>query len=81
MNETLTNALCRQLGIRFPIFGLAHRVEVAAAISRAGGLGVYGAARDGPHELEEKLRLLRQLCPDHPVGVDLLLPTGLPEHN
>ncbi len=81
MNETLTNALCRQLGIRFPIFGLAHRVEVAAAISRAGGLGVYGAARDGPREIEEKLRLLRQLCPDYPVGVDLLLPTGLEEHN
>lgn len=80
MSEVLTNALCRQLGIRLPIFGLAHRVEVAAAISRAGGLGVYAAARDGPQELEHKLRLLRQLCPDHPVGVDLLLPTGLPAH-
>jgi NAD(P)H-dependent flavin oxidoreductase YrpB (nitropropane dioxygenase family) len=77
----LSNALCRRLGIRVPIFGLAHRVEVAAAISRAGGLGVYAAARDGPNELGEKLRLLRALCPDHPVGVDLLLPTSLPEHN
>ncbi len=81
MNETLSNELCRRLGIRFPIFGLAHRIEVAAAISRAGGLGVYAAARDGPQELEEKLRQLRRLCPDHPVGVDLLLPTSLPEHN
>ncbi|OUM03909.1 NAD(P)H-dependent flavin oxidoreductase [Variovorax sp. JS1663] len=81
MAEPLTNALCRRLGIRLPVFGLAHRVEVAAAISRAGGLGVYAAARDGPHELEDKLRLLRRLCPDHPVGVDLLLPTGLPGHN
>jgi len=81
MTEKLANDLCRRLGIRLPIFGLAHRVEVAAAISRAGGLGVYAAARDGPREIEEKLRLLRQLCPDHPVGVDLLLPTGLPEHN
>ena len=81
MNEPLSNTLCRQLGIRFPIFGLAHRVEVAAAISRAGGMGVYGAARDGPREIEEKLRLLRQLCPDQPLGVDLLLPTGLEEHN
>jgi NAD(P)H-dependent flavin oxidoreductase YrpB (nitropropane dioxygenase family) len=81
MTSALTNALCRRLGIRFPIFGLAHRVEVAAAISRAGGLGVYAAARDGPHEIEHKLALLRRLCPDHPVGVDLLLPTGLPEHD
>ena len=72
MNNALTNDLCRRLGIRLPIFGLAHRIEVAAAISRAGGLGVYAAARDGPHELQKKLRQLRELCPDHPVGVDLL---------
>ncbi|SMG59524.1 NAD(P)H-dependent flavin oxidoreductase [Paraburkholderia susongensis] len=81
MTDPLTNNLCTRLGIRVPVFGLAHRIEVAAAISRAGGLGVYAAARDGPSELEHKLRGLRQLCPDHPVGVDLLLPTGLPEHN
>ena len=59
MSNALTNDLCRRLGIRLPIFGLAHRIEVAAAISRAGGLGVYAAARDGPHELQKKLRQLR----------------------
>ena len=79
--DALCNALCRRLGIRVPIFGLAHRIEVAAAISRAGGLGVYAAARDGPDELAGKLKALRALCPDHPVGVDLLLPTALPEHS
>lgn len=76
----LTNALCRSLGLQVPVFGLAHRVEVAAAISRAGGLGVYAAARDGPSELLPKLRQLRALCPDRPVAVDLLLPTALPQH-
>jgi len=81
MSAALTNDLCRRLGIRLPIFGLAHRIEVAAAISRAGGLGVYAAARDGPNELQQKLRQLRELCPEHPVGVDLLLPTGLPGHD
>lgn len=81
MSNALTNELCRRLGIRLPIFGLAHSIDVAAAISRAGGLGVYAAARDGPQELQKKLRQLRELCPDHPVGVDLLLPTGLPEHD
>ncbi len=74
----LNNPLCQRLGIRVPIFGLAHHIDVAAAISRAGGLGVYAAARDGPDELAAKLRALRELCPDHPVGVDLLLPTSLP---
>ena len=75
----LHNELCRRLGIQVPIFGLAHRIEVAAAISRAGGLGVYAAARDGPDELAGKLAALRKLCPEHPVGIDLLLPTALPE--
>lgn len=75
----LQNAFCRSLGIDVPIFGLAHRVEVAAAISNAGGLGVYAAARDGPSELAAQLKKLRQLCPDRPVGVDLLLPTSLPK--
>jgi NAD(P)H-dependent flavin oxidoreductase YrpB (nitropropane dioxygenase family) len=76
----LTNALCNQLGIKLPIYGLAHKVEVAAAISRAGGLGVYAAARDGPNELQEKLRLLRALSPNKPIAVDLLLPTALANH-
>ncbi|WP_019451604.1 nitronate monooxygenase [Cupriavidus sp. BIS7] len=76
--DTLANDLCRRLGIRYPIFGLAHSIEVAAAISNAGGLGVYAAARDGPNELAHKLRDLRALCPGVPVGVDLLLPTSLP---
>ncbi|SPC16792.1 conserved hypothetical protein [Cupriavidus oxalaticus] len=77
-DQSLANALCRRLGIRYPVFGLAHSIEVAAAISNAGGLGVYAAARDGPNELAQKLRDLRALCPDVPVGVDLLLPTALP---
>ncbi|TXI87588.1 MAG: nitronate monooxygenase, partial [Cupriavidus sp.] len=63
MTDCLTNALCRRLGIRYPVFGLAHRIEVAAAISNAGGLGVYAAARDGPDELAQQLRALRALCP------------------
>lgn len=74
----LKNSLCQTLGMDFPIFGLAHKVEVAAAISNAGGLGVYAAARDGPDELAVQLRRLRELCPHKPVGVDLLLPTSLP---
>lgn len=81
MDQRLCNPLCQRLGIQVPVFGLAHRIEVAAAISRAGGLGVYAAARDGPDELAGKLRALRALCPDQPVGVDLLLPTSLPDQH
>ena len=61
LNNALSNSLTKRLGIELPIFGLAHKIEVAAAISRAGGLGVYAAARDGPSELADKLRELKKL--------------------
>ena len=73
--------ICHQLRIETPIFGFAHSVEVAAAISNAGGLGVYGATRDTPEEIEERLAKLRQLVGDRPFGVDLVLPKGMPPSN
>ncbi len=36
--------ICEQFGIEVPIFGFSHCRDVVAAISKAGGLGVFGAA-------------------------------------
>ena len=44
----LETALAERLGLEVPIFGFSHGVAVTAAISNAGGLGVYGATRDTP---------------------------------
>ena len=52
---TLTSPLCEELGIEVPIFGFAHDVDTVAAISNAGGYGVYGATRRFPHEIEAEL--------------------------
>ena len=50
------NALCELLGIELPIVGFTPSEEVAAAISRAGGLGVLGCVRfNDPDELSETL--------------------------
>lgn len=73
--------ICDQLGIRYPIFGFAHDVATVAAISNAGGYGVYGATRRFPHEIEAELAEIRELVGDRPFGVDLVLPPGMPEHN
>ena len=75
------NALCEHFGIDYPIFGFAHSVEAVAAISRAGGFGVYGATRRFPHEIREELAEIRELVGDGVFGVDLVLPPGMPEHN
>ncbi|XOV86804.1 MAG: NAD(P)H-dependent flavin oxidoreductase [Pseudomonadota bacterium] len=77
----LWSPICDRLGIRYPIFGFAHDVATVAAISNAGGYGVYGATRRFPHEIEAELAEIRALVGDRPFGVDLVLPPGMPEHN
>ena len=77
----VTTALADKLGINYPIFGFAHSVEVVAAITNAGGFGVYGATRRFPDEIREELAEIRALVGDKPFGVDLVLPPGMPEHN
>jgi hypothetical protein len=41
----MRTTLCEQLGIEHPIFGFTPSEHVAAAISRAGGLGVRVVVR------------------------------------
>ncbi|MEM7362472.1 MAG: nitronate monooxygenase, partial [Pseudomonadota bacterium] len=77
----LWSPICEQLGITYPIFGFAHDVRTVAAISNAGGYGVYGATRRFPQEITDELGEIRRLVDDKPFGVDLVLPPGMPEHN
>jgi len=77
----LWTPLCDQLGITHPIFGFAHDVATVAAITNAGGFGVYGATRRFPEEITAELAAIRELVGDRPFGVDLVLPPGMPEHN
>ncbi len=74
MQNKLRTPICERLGIEYPIFGLSHSVEVAAAISRAGGFGVYAGTRDTPEDISANVKRLRWLAGAKPVGVDLLLP-------
>ena len=77
----LWSPVCDQMGIAHPIFGFAHSVHAVAAISNAGGIGVYGATRRFPEEIKAELAQIRSLVGDKPFGVDLVLPPGMPEHN
>ena len=67
--------LCDRLGIDLPIFSFSHSLEVTAAVSRAGGYGVFGATHDEPATILEHARALKEMCEGHPFGLDLLLPT------
>ena len=67
--------ICEELGIRYPIFGFTPSPAVAAAISKAGGMGVLGAIRyTDPNELEEALKWLDEELDGIPYGVDVVIP-------
>src|SRR5215471_3522854 len=71
--------LCHQLGIEHPIFGFTPSEHVAAAISRAGGLGVLGCVRfNDPAELDAVLRWMDASTGGRPYGVDVVMPAREP---
>lgn len=73
--------LCEKLGIDVPMFSFSHSLEVTAAVSRAGGYGVFGATHDEPDQILEHARALKDMCEGRPFGLDLLLPTVNVERN
>ncbi len=69
--------LCRMLGIDFPLLAFSHCRDVVAAVSRAGGFGVFGAAGTTPGQLETELAWIDANTGGKPYGVDLLVPENL----
>lgn len=66
--------ICSMLGIEFPLLAFSHCRDVVAAVSRAGGMGVFGAAALPPDRLEEELAWLDAHVDGMPYGVDLIVP-------
>ncbi|MBC3192976.1 nitronate monooxygenase [Pseudonocardia sp. C8] len=62
------------IGREYPIVAFSHCRDVVAAVSRAGGLGVLGASRYTPEELEAELDWLDREAGDAGYGLDFLLP-------
>jgi NAD(P)H-dependent flavin oxidoreductase YrpB (nitropropane dioxygenase family) len=71
--------LCDLLGIEHPIVGFSPSEHVAAAVSRAGGLGVLGAVRfNDPAELDAALDWMDASTGGRPYGVDVVMPATVP---
>ncbi|WP_269856353.1 NAD(P)H-dependent flavin oxidoreductase [Streptomyces sp. RPT161] len=67
--------LSQRLGIEHPIFGFTPFPAVAAAISKAGGLGVLGAVRYGAvDDLARDLDWLDAHTGGRPYGLDVVMP-------
>jgi nitronate monooxygenase len=72
----LRTSLCELFGIEVPIvqsgMGGVAGPELAAAVSRAGGLGIIAATMEPPDAVRAKIRKYKTLS-DRPFGVNLLL--------
>ena len=71
--------LCDLLGIEHPIVGFSPSEHVAAAVSRAGGLGVLGCVRfNDPAELDATLDWMDANTGGRPYGIDVVMPARVP---
>ncbi len=66
--------ICEMFGIEVPILAFSHCRDVVAAVTKAGGLGVLGAAGVSPDQLDIDLRWIRDEVGDGPFGVDVIVP-------
>ncbi len=66
--------ICAMLDIEFPILAFTHCRDVVAAVTRAGGYGVLGAAAHTPEQLDIDLRWIADEVGDRPFGVDIIVP-------
>ncbi|QIG43056.1 nitronate monooxygenase [Nocardioides anomalus] len=75
----MRTSLCDTFGIDYPIFAFTPSEHVAAAVSRAGGLGVLGCVRfNDTDELERTLTWLDDNTDGKPYGVDIVMPMKIP---
>lgn len=72
----MRTAVTELLGIEQPLLAFSHSEQVVREVSRAGGMGVLGAAQLTAEELERKLTWLDEQLGATPYGVDLLLPAA-----
>ncbi|MDF3339973.1 nitronate monooxygenase family protein [Mycolicibacterium septicum] len=71
--------LCRRFGVEYPIFVFTPSEKVAAAVTRAGGMGVLGCVRfNDPDELENVLSWMDANTDGKPYGVDVVMPNKIP---
>jgi NAD(P)H-dependent flavin oxidoreductase YrpB (nitropropane dioxygenase family) len=68
--------LCETFGIEHPIFAFTRSPAVAAAVSKAGGMGVLGAVEKPPEELKSSLAWMDEHVDGKPYGVDVVMPVS-----
>ena len=71
----MATEICKTLGIKYPIFAFSHCRDVVAAVTNAGGIGVYGGALNTPEQIEIDIQWIERQVEGRPYGIDLMLPS------
>ncbi|WP_420438971.1 nitronate monooxygenase [Candidatus Poriferisodalis sp.] len=66
--------VCEMLGCDVPIVAFTHCRDVVAAVSKAGGFGVLGAAGHTPEQLDIDMGWITDEVGGRPFGVDIIVP-------
>lgn len=73
----MKSPICDMLGIDFPLVAFTHCRDVVVEVSKAGGMGVLGAAGYNAETLEVELSWIDEHIDGKPYGVDLIAPTSM----
>jgi len=73
----MKSPICDRLGIEFPLIAFTHCRDVVVEVSKAGGMGVLGAAGYDADTLEIELNWIDEHIDGMPYGVDLIAPTSM----
>ena len=73
----MKSSICTMFGIEFPLIAFTHCRDVVVEVSKAGGMGVLGAAGHTTESLEIDLLWIDEHIGGNPYGVDLIAPTSM----
>lgn len=73
----MNSPVCQMFDIEFPLLAFSHCRDVVVEVSKAGGMGVLGAASMTAEQLEVELNWIDDHIQGKPYGVDLIVPEGM----
>lgn len=73
----MKSPICDLLNIEFPLLAFTHCRDVVVEVSKAGGMGVLGAAGFNAETLEIELNWIDEHIDGKPYGLDLIAPTSM----
>lgn len=77
----MKSPICDMLDIEFPLLAFSHCRDVVVAVSKAGGMGIFGAVNLPPDRLREELDWIVEHIDGKPFGVDMIVPSSIEGKN